>query len=80
MDEIFIRLTLNSSWFTRNPKNYWDRNLICTNPWHPLFNAQGEALSSMPMWINLPNLPLEFWSDSGFRAIGDVLGNFIALD
>jgi hypothetical protein len=44
------------------------------------FYAQEEALSSLIMWIKLPNPPLEFWSDPRLKSIGDVLEKFIALD
>jgi hypothetical protein len=47
-------------------------------PSHPLFDTREEALSSFPTWIKLPNLHIEFWSDSGLKAINDVLGKFIA--
>jgi hypothetical protein len=59
---------------------YWDCRLFCLKSWHTLFDAREESLSSLPIWIKLPNLPKEFWSDKGFRAIGEVLGNYIIVD
>jgi hypothetical protein len=59
---------------------YWNCHLLCAKPWHPLFDAREEVLSSMATWIKLPNLPLEFWSDSNLKAIGEVLGTFITFD
>jgi hypothetical protein len=59
---------------------FWDRHLFCSKPWHLLFDAKEEGLSSFPVWIKLSNLPIEFWSDEGFQAIGEALGNFITVD
>jgi hypothetical protein len=59
---------------------YWDHHLFCSKPWHPLFDVNEEILSSMPIWIKLPNLPLQFWSDAGLKAIGEVLDSFITVD
>lgn len=39
-----------------------------------------ENLSSLPIWIKLPNLPIELWSDDDLKAIGDVLDTFIITD
>jgi hypothetical protein len=47
-------------------------------PWHLLFDIVFKGLSSVTVWIKLPNLPLEYWIDKGFRAIGNTLGSFIA--
>jgi hypothetical protein len=59
---------------------YWDRHLFCYEPWHPLFDAREECISSFPIWIKLPNLPLEFWLEEGFKYIGEVLGSYITVD
>jgi hypothetical protein len=32
------------------------------------------------MKIKLPNLALEFLSEEGFKAIGEVLGSYITID
>jgi hypothetical protein len=51
-----------------------------SNPWHPLFDAREKSLSSFPIWINHPNLPIEFWLDEGLWTIGKVLGIFITTN
>lgn len=59
---------------------FWDQNLLALKPRHPLFDAREEMEMSCLLWINLPNLPLEFWIDVTLRAIGDALGKFIVAN
>lgn len=39
-----------------------------------------ELLHSIPIWIRLPNLPLEYWTEEGISRIASVLGSLIRLD
>lgn len=48
--------------------------------WHPLFDPRKDTLESFSIWVKLPCLPLEFWSQKGFKAIGDAIGKFMAVD
>jgi hypothetical protein len=59
---------------------FMDKNILSIKPWHPLFDAREEFEASTPVWVKLPNLPIEFWSDSRLKVIGDALGNFITVD
>jgi hypothetical protein len=51
--------------------------LICAKFLHPVFDAKEEVLTNFPTWVKLLNLPLEFWTNEGLRAIGEVLGFFM---
>jgi len=59
---------------------YWDHHLLCAKPWHPLFDAREEVITSIPTCIKLPNLALDFWMDFELKAIDEVLGKFITSD
>lgn len=48
--------------------------------WNPLFDPSRENLTYGPVWVRLPGLPLEFWSDDIFKIIGDKLGSFVDAD
>jgi hypothetical protein len=45
-------------------------------PWTPSFNPATDILSSAPVWVRLPNLPLHFWGLPSLEAIGSALGKF----
>jgi hypothetical protein len=45
-------------------------------PWSPSFDPSKDSLSSAPVWVRLPNLPLHLWDLSSLRSIGNVLGRF----
>lgn len=49
-------------------------------PWHPTFNLESESFDRSPMWIKIPNLPLQYWFDSCFEAIGNSLCKFLLTD
>jgi hypothetical protein len=46
----------------------------------PLFDPKDVGLDFNPVWIKLPNLPLEWWSPKGLKAIGDQLKGTRAID
>ncbi|XP_057833889.2 uncharacterized protein LOC131044554 [Cryptomeria japonica] len=57
-----------------------DNHPLMLKPWHPTFNPELESFDRAPMWIRLPNLPLQYWFDSCFEAIGNSLGKFLLID
>jgi hypothetical protein len=59
---------------------FWDCQVLCAKFGHPLFDANIEGFKSVPAWIKKSNLSLDYWSDEGLQAIGNVLGNFIVED
>jgi hypothetical protein len=46
------------------------------SPWTLDFNPNME-ISYAPVWIRLSHLPLIFWGEDNFKAIGNKLGRFI---
>ena len=34
----------------------------------------------MPIWVKLPNLPFQLWSEEFFKLIGNTLGSFLEAD
>jgi hypothetical protein len=45
-------------------------------PWTPSFDPMTDTLTSAPVWVRLPNLPLHFWGLPSLQAIGKALGRF----
>ena len=48
--------------------------------WTALFDAETEQLDTIPVWVHLPELPLEFWNPSFLGEIENELGTFIEAD
>ncbi|GLJ24654.1 hypothetical protein SUGI_0471370 [Cryptomeria japonica] len=57
-----------------------DSHPLMLKPWHPAFNLESESFDRTPVWIRLPNLPMQFWFDSYFEAIGNSLDKFLMTD
>ncbi|XP_059071741.1 uncharacterized protein LOC131038386 [Cryptomeria japonica] len=57
-----------------------DSNPLMLKLWHLNFNPESESFDCSPMWIRLPNLPLQYWFDSCFEAIGNSLGKLLLTD
>ena len=43
-------------------------------PWHMGFNSAEEIPSRVPVWVQLPRLPLEFWREDILHSISLLLG------
>lgn len=48
--------------------------------WTPLFDPKREQIGARPIWVRLPRLPLQFWSEEVFVKIGNTLGTFLDFD
>jgi hypothetical protein len=55
---------------------FWGNSGLCMMVWTPCFNPLTVVLSSAPVWVRLPNLPLHFWGETSLRDIGSALGKF----
>jgi hypothetical protein len=55
---------------------FWGNSGLCLMVWTPCFNPLNTVLSSAPVWVRLPNLPLHFWGETSLRDIGSALGKF----
>lgn len=48
--------------------------------WLALFDPDKEKLGAGPIWVRLPGLPLQFWSEDVLGGIGDDLGVYLDHD
>lgn len=53
---------------------------VIIKEWVMDFNFEKEILKVVPLWIQLPNLPLNCWSEDSLSRIGSVIGNPICAD
>lgn len=58
----------------------WGNHSLSTKPWTISFNPLTEPLNVHPAWNCLPNLPLHFWENSLFEAIGNSIGHSLMVD
>ncbi|KAG5557186.1 hypothetical protein RHGRI_007455 [Rhododendron griersonianum] len=54
--------------------------LMILKKWQPQMVLQKEQLSSIPFWVQLSNVPLEFWNAAGFSYIASALGKPLFVD
>ena len=52
---------------------------LFVKPWHSGFNSAQDLPSTVPVWVRLPRLPLEFWCEDILRQIATLLGKMIAI-
>lgn len=57
-----------------------DKHTLMLKPWHPTFNLAIEVFERVPIWVRLPNLPLQFWFESCLEVVGNSLGSFLMVD
>lgn len=53
---------------------------IMLKRWRMAFSPDSDYFQLRHIWVLLPGPPLHFWNEEAFRAIGNSLGRFIALD
>ncbi|WMV29743.1 hypothetical protein MTR67_023128 [Solanum verrucosum] len=56
------------------------RRPVIMKPWVPEFNFKDEILSTIPLWVKLPNLPLNCWNSVVLSKIGSSLGKPLYAD
>lgn len=49
-------------------------------PWFPDFDPVTPVITTTPVWIRLPNLPVHLWHVAVYKSIGKTLGSFITGD
>ena len=84
--------SLANGWFSFLFKCREDADQICSrvwtygktsfqlNQWTALFDAETEKLDTIPVWVRLLGLPLEFWNPAWLSEIENELGTFIEAD
>jgi len=55
---------------------FWVKSSLCMKPRTPSFDPVTDSLSTTPVWVRLPNLPLHLWGLLSLRAIRNALGKF----
>lgn len=53
---------------------------VIMKAWTPNFNIHDEMLSTIPLWIKLPNFPLKCWNMRSLSKIGSSLRNPLYAD
>ncbi|XP_019267318.1 PREDICTED: uncharacterized protein LOC109244650 [Nicotiana attenuata] len=53
---------------------------IIMKAWSEEFNLHDEVLKTIPLWVKLPNLPVNWWSMTALSKIESALGNPIYAD
>ncbi|KAK9106790.1 hypothetical protein Syun_022801 [Stephania yunnanensis] len=66
----FIRALTEGPWMVMD-------HYIIIHQWVPNFIPRENIISTIPMWIRLPKIPLEFYDDKMLERIGNALGKFI---
>lgn len=57
----FISLADRNEIVCKGPYTFFNRPIIIKY-WSPEFNFYKKVLKAIPLWIRLPNLPLNYWS------------------
>ena len=55
---------------------FWGKSGLFMKPWKPYFDPTSEQISSAPVSVRRPNLPLHLWNSTSLEAIGNALGTF----
>ncbi|XP_049374795.1 uncharacterized protein LOC125839850 [Solanum verrucosum] len=53
---------------------------VIVKAWCPNFNFNNEVLRMIPLWVKLPNLPLNCWGNDSLSRIGSGLGRPLYAD
>src|SRR5436189_1845083 len=58
----------------------YDGCLLILKKWSPSSTFDRDLLSSLPLWIRIPSLPLKIWSNKALSEICSAIGTPIHLD
>jgi len=53
---------------------HFDRKPLLVKGWNPDMDLQTETITSLPLWIQLPNLDIKYWGTRSLSEIGSILG------
>ncbi|XP_048498304.1 uncharacterized protein LOC125496775 [Beta vulgaris subsp. vulgaris] len=67
------RILSDGPWFVMG-------SLVWVQAWQAGFKPSQATISQYPIWINLPELPLEFYHKEILHAVGNAIGNVIKID
>jgi len=55
---------------------FWEKSVLFMRPWNPSFDPSTTIITSAPVWVRLPNLPLHLWNFFSLKTIGNAIGKF----
>ena len=58
----------------------FDGRLMILKQWTPASTFDRDVLSSLPLWIRIPSLPLKIWSKKAMSEICSAIGKPIQMD
>jgi hypothetical protein len=58
---------------------FWGSSGLFMQHWSPTFNPSTTSISTVPVWVRLPNLSLHLWNDPSLRAIGNAIGQLHSI-
>lgn len=63
-------------------ERYWhiETAPVLLKRWSPLFDPEHEKIAAGPLWVRLPGLPTQYWSEESFKKIGNALGTYLDHD
>lgn len=59
---------------------HFGNRLMVLQEWHPDLEFEKESLSKLPLWIQLYNVPLQYWSEEGLSYIASGIGKPLYAD
>lgn len=92
LENLSTIVTMTRGWFAlrfNRPKHaswiltkYWHIEMVpfMLKIWSPLFDPEREQLGVRPIWVRIPRLPLQFWTEDVLKCIGNYLGVILAYD
>ena len=58
----------------------FDKKPFIVKSWKVKISLEKEDLATIPIWVHLPALPMEYWGERCIRKIVGLLGNVIKVD
>jgi len=53
---------------------YFDQKPFIVRAWTPEMDINTDAITSLPIWVQLPNLDINYWGMQSLSKIGSILG------
>ena len=81
-DFFFIRFSSSDDYdkVLRGGPWFVGEHFLAIKQWEPYFKASEAKLSSVAMWVRLPELPIEFYDAAVLREIGSAIGPVLRID
>lgn len=72
-DDDYDKVLKGGPWFV-------GEHFLAIKPWEPYFKASEATLSSVAVWVKLPELPIEFYDLAVLKDIGRAIGPMLRID